>query len=120
MFRLIDKKTSIIYYNYTEHGYNILPTEKGYKIVKDNSQKDFKKDFILSVSTNTYDIVGRLLYTEDRIDFTYNDQKFHFGTIKYRNNNFMIETKNGFIPLTDAKQIYLSDYYNDPLSGHYS
>ena len=119
MFRLINKKDSIIYYNYNELGYNILPTKKGYTIIKNGSNKNLKNDFILSVSTNTYDIKGRLLYTEDKIDFTYNNQKFCFGIIKYKNNDFYIETKNNLIPLSLAEDIYLSDYYNDPLSGLY-
>lgn len=123
MFRLIDLKNKIIYYNYKENGFDIIPYKKTYKVIKtnDSKQKDLKKNFLVSIDIGLTDIHGRLLYTEDVIEFMTEQNPFCIGVIKYINNiGFAIKTpKNKIININNAYNITLSDDYNDPLSGQY-
>ena len=118
MFRLINKNTKIIYYNYEELGFKLIPTEKSYKILSTDN-KDVTNEYIVSVSTNLTDDKGRKLYTEDRVDFNTMDSHFCFGTIKYDGSFYILTNNSQHIPLSNAINIHLSEYYDDGISGLY-
>lgn len=117
MFRLIDKKSNIIIYNYENLGIRIIPTKRSYKIVKNN--KECSNDYILSVSVGKEDMDGKLLFTEDKINFSYNGIPFNFGVIKYK-GRFIVETNDYKDLALDAiTDIILNDEFNDSISGQY-
>lgn len=117
MFRLINKKDNIIYYNYKELGYILKPTKNAYIILKDN--KDVTNDFVVSIAINLSDSKGRELFTEDKVDFDTESTYFNFGVIKFTSNGFVVQTKEEIIPIENIKKITLSDEYNDSISGKY-
>lgn len=116
MFRIINKKSKITFYNLEKHGFKLVPTKNSYKLLRND--KDVTDEYIVSVSANILDDKGRMLYTEDRVDFNTLEKKFCFGTIKY-NGNFVIQTKSEKINLCDVAFIHLADEYSDDIHGLY-